>query len=35
MADISRQLGLRPDRGSAAERAMVGMQKLRARLKRS
>jgi steroid delta-isomerase-like uncharacterized protein len=35
MADISRQLGLLPERGSVAERAMVGMQKLRARLRRS
>jgi hypothetical protein len=35
MADILRQLGLLPERGSAAERAMVGMQKLRARLTRS
>ena len=35
MADILRQLGLLPERGSAADRAMVGIQKLRARLKRS
>jgi steroid delta-isomerase-like uncharacterized protein len=35
MADISRQLGLLPERGSAVERALVGMQKLRARLKPS
>jgi steroid delta-isomerase-like uncharacterized protein len=33
MADISRQLGLLPERGSAVERALVGMQKLRVRLK--
>jgi steroid delta-isomerase-like uncharacterized protein len=32
MADILRQLGLLPERGSAAARVMVGMQKLRARL---
>jgi steroid delta-isomerase-like uncharacterized protein len=35
MADVSRQLGLLPERGSAAERVLVGMQKLRARLKLS
>jgi steroid delta-isomerase-like uncharacterized protein len=35
MADILRQLGLLPERGSAAARAMVGMQKLRAGLRRS
>jgi steroid delta-isomerase-like uncharacterized protein len=35
MAHIVRQLGLLPKRGSAAERVMVGMQKLRARLKLS
>jgi steroid delta-isomerase-like uncharacterized protein len=35
MADILRQLGLLPERGSAAERVMVGLQQLRARLKRS
>jgi steroid delta-isomerase-like uncharacterized protein len=34
MADVLRQLGLLPERGSAAARAMVGMQKLRARLRR-
>jgi steroid delta-isomerase-like uncharacterized protein len=35
MADILRQLGLLPERGSAAEHVMVGLQKLRARLKLS
>jgi steroid delta-isomerase-like uncharacterized protein len=35
MADISRQMGLLPEHGSAAERALVGIQKLRARLTRS
>jgi steroid delta-isomerase-like uncharacterized protein len=35
MADILRQLRLLPERGSAAERLMVVVQKLQARLKRS
>lgn len=35
MADVGRQLGLMPEPGSSAERAMVGVQRLRARLKRS
>ena len=35
MNDLSRQMGLLPERGSAMERAMVGMQKLRSRAKRT
>ena len=34
MADAGRQLGLLPDRGSTAERAMVVIQRLRARARR-
>jgi steroid delta-isomerase-like uncharacterized protein len=35
MADVLRQMGLLPERGSAAERALAGVQKLRARVRRS
>ena len=34
MSDLGRQLGVMPERGSAGEKAMVGVQKLRSRLKR-
>jgi steroid delta-isomerase-like uncharacterized protein len=34
MADVSRQLGLLPDRDSAAEKALVAMQRLRGRVQR-
>ena len=34
MADVSRQLGLLPERGSAAERALAAAQRLRARVQR-
>ena len=34
MADLTRQLGLLPDRGSAAEKALVAAQRLRARVRR-